>query len=231
MKSIAIVGAGITGLTAGYILKKRGVPITIYEVGNVPGGVVRTVRQDGFLAECGPNTLLETSPEIPALFRELGLEEEALYSDPDASKKYIIRNGRPVEVPSSPLQFLTTELFSTSAKLRLLREPFIPRSAPEKEESLAQFVVRRLGREFLDYAINPFVAGVYAGDPWKLSVREAFGKVYALEQKYGSLIRGQILGARERKKRGTVSKQNAPKAFVSKWTFDTDRHACRTTGC
>ena len=76
---------------------------------------------------------------------------------------------------------------------------------------MAAFVVRRLGQEFLDYAINPFVSGVYAGDPWKLSVREAFGKVYDLEQRYGSLIRGQILGARERTKRGTVSKQNAPK--------------------
>src|SRR5262249_49782425 len=130
MKSIAIVGAGITGLTAGYALKKRGVRVTIYEAGTQPGGVIRSVRQDGFLAECGPNTLLETSPEIPALFRKLGLEKEALYSDPNASKKFIIRNGRPVEAPGSGLGFLKTELFSTSAKLRLLREPFIPRSAP-----------------------------------------------------------------------------------------------------
>jgi oxygen-dependent protoporphyrinogen oxidase len=163
------------------------------------------------MAECGPNTLLETSPQIPALFRDLGLGDEMLYSDPAAANKYIIRNGKPVPVPGSPAEFLKGNLFSTSAKLHLLREPFVPRSAPELEESLAAFVVRRLGREFLDYAINPFVAGVYAGDPWKLSVREAFGKVHALEQRYGSLIVGQVLGARERKKRGTVSKQNAPK--------------------
>jgi oxygen-dependent protoporphyrinogen oxidase len=102
-------------------------------------------------------------------------------------------------------------LFSLSAKLRLLAEPFIPRSAPEIEESLAQFVLRRIGREFLDYAINPFVAGVYAGDPHRLSVRQAFPKLHALEQRYGSLIKGQILGARERKRRAEVSKQNAPK--------------------
>jgi oxygen-dependent protoporphyrinogen oxidase len=211
MNSIAIVGAGITGLTAAYALKKRGVPVTVYEAGQQPGGVIRTVHRDGFLAECGPNTLLETSPEIPALFRELGLAGEMLYSNPAAANKYIIRGGKPVPLPGTAWEFLTTKLFSASAKLRLLREPFISRSAPEFEESLAAFVVRRLGREFLDYAINPFVSGVYAGDPWKLSVREAFGKVYNLEQRYGSLIRGQILGARERKKRGTVSKQNAPK--------------------
>jgi oxygen-dependent protoporphyrinogen oxidase len=211
MKSIAIVGAGITGLTAAYTLKKKGVPVTVYEAGTRPGGVIRTVRENGFLAECGPNTLLETSPQIPALFRELGLGGEMLYSDPAAANKYIIRGGRPVSVPGSPTEFLRTDLFSLSAKLRLIREPFVRRSAPEFEESLAAFVVRRLGREFLDYAINPFVAGVYAGDPWKLSVRDAFGKVHALEQRYGSLICGQILGARERKKRGAVSKQNAPK--------------------
>jgi protoporphyrinogen/coproporphyrinogen III oxidase len=209
MKSVAIIGAGITGLTAAHELRKRAVPVTVYEASRRAGGVIRTVQRDGFMAECGPNTLLETSPAIPALFRELGLD--ALYSDPAAKNKYIIRGGRPVALPSSPVEFFASPLFSLGAKLRLLKEPFIPRSAPEAEESLGAFVVRRLGTEFLDYAINPFVAGVYAGDPWKLSVREAFGKVYELEQRYGSLIGGQILGARERKKRGGVSKQNAPK--------------------
>jgi len=211
MQPVAIVGAGITGLAAAHALRKRGVPVTVYEAGDRPGGVIRTLRRDGFLAEFGPNTLLETSPEIPALFRELGLGDQALYSNPAARHKYVIRGGKPVALPSSAAGFFATSLFSARAKLCLLREPFIRRSAPGTEESLAAFVVRRLGREFLDYAINPFVAGVYAGDPWKLSVREAFGKVYDLEQRYGSLIRGQILGARERKRRATVSKQNAPK--------------------
>jgi oxygen-dependent protoporphyrinogen oxidase len=94
MNSIAIVGAGITGLTAAYALKKQGMPVTIYEAGHEPGGVIRTVRRDGFLAECGPNTLLETSPEIPALVRELGLASEMRYSDPAATNKYIIRRGQ-----------------------------------------------------------------------------------------------------------------------------------------
>jgi len=90
-------------------------------------------------------------------------------------------------------------------------EPFIRRAPADVEENLASFVRRRIGREFLDYAINPFVAGVYAGSPEQLSVREAFPKLHALEQRYGSLILGQALGARERKRSGNVSKQNAPK--------------------
>ncbi len=211
MKSVAIIGAGITGLVAAFELRKRGIPVTVYEASARWGGVIRTVRRDGFMAECGPNAILETSPAIPGLFHELGLDKEVVRSDASAKNKYVIRGGRPVVMPASPAEFVFSELFSLGAKFRLLREPFVPRSAPENEESLAGFVVRRLGTEFLDYAINPFAAGVYAGDPWKLSVREAFTKVYELEQRYGSLIGGQILGARDRKRRGGVSKQNAPK--------------------
>jgi oxygen-dependent protoporphyrinogen oxidase len=134
-----------------------------------------------------------------------------MYSSPTASNRFLVRNGKPVALPSSILGFLHTPLFSKRAKLRLLAEPFIGRAAAESEESVEEFVLRRLGREFLDYAINPLVGGVYAGDPAKLSVKEAFPKLHALEHTYGSLIKGQILGARARKKRAEVSKQNAAK--------------------
>lgn len=209
MKSIAIIGGGITGLTAAFELKRRNVPVTLFEAGSRAGGVIETVREDGYLAECGPNTLLETSPKIGELVRTLGLESRRLYSNPEMKNRYIVRGGRPVAMPLSAGQFVTTKLFSLGTKLGLLKEPFIKPCPPDVEENLAEFVVRRLGREFLDYAINPFVAGVYAGDPRCLSVKHAFPKLHALEQKYGSLLKGQFLGARERKKRGTVSKQTA----------------------
>jgi oxygen-dependent protoporphyrinogen oxidase len=90
-------------------------------------------------------------------------------------------------------------------------EPFIPPSDPAREESVSEFVRRRLGQEFLDYAIDALVGGIYAGDPEKLSVPQAFPKLYALEQKYGSLIKGQILGARDRRKSNEVAKSNARK--------------------
>lgn len=211
MNSIAIIGGGITGLTAAFHLQRRGLAVTLYEAGPRVGGVIQSVRRDGYLAEFGPNTVLETSPKIGALIRDLGLEGRRLYSNPAAEKRYIVRGGRPVPLPGSPAAFLGTRLFSTAAKLRLLREPFVRRAAPAREESLGAFVRRRIGREFLDYAINPFVAGVYAGDPDRLSVEHAFPKLHALEQRYGSLLVGQFLGARERRRRAETSKQDAKK--------------------
>ena len=208
-KSIAILGGGITGLAAAYELGQLGHKATIFEASPRIGGVIETIRQDGFLAECGPNTLLETSPRIGKLVTDLGLDSRKRYATPEMKNRYIVKGGKPVAMPLSPGQFITTKLFSLGTKLNLVKEPFIAPCPPEKEESLAEFVVRRLGQEFLDYAINPFVAGVYAGDPTKLSVQHAFPKLHALEQKYGSMIKGQILGARERKKRGTVSKDKA----------------------
>ena len=211
MKTVAIIGGGITGLTAAFRLQEKGVRVTLYEGGSRVGGVIQSVRRDGFLAECGPNTVLETSPKISALVHDLGLNSRRLYSAPTAEKRYLVRNGRPVELPGSLPAFIGTSLFKTAAKFRLLTEPFIARADAEAEESVQEFVLRRLGRDFLDYAINPLVGGVYAGDPARLSVTHAFPKLRAVEQKYGSLILGQVLGARERRRSGEVSKQSARK--------------------
>jgi oxygen-dependent protoporphyrinogen oxidase len=211
MNSVAIIGAGITGLTAAYKLQQKGIPVTVYESSSHAGGVIQSIRRDSYLAEAGPNTALETAPEIPTLIRDLGLEGRRMYTDPHAEKRYLVRDRKLVPLPGSPLDFLCSSLFSGAAKFRLLKEPFVQPALEVQEENLADFVTRRLGQEFLDYAINPFVAGVYAGDPHHLSVKHAFPKLYNLEQRYGSLIRGQFLGARERKRRAEVSKQNAKK--------------------
>ena len=114
-------------------------------------------------------------------------------------------------MPRSPLGFMFTDLFTAKTKCAILREPFIPRRQDGKEESIGEFVSRRLGREFVDHAVDALVAGVYAGDPYKLSVQQAFPKLAQLEAKDGSLIKGQILGARERKKREEVPKDRARK--------------------
>jgi oxygen-dependent protoporphyrinogen oxidase len=211
LKPVAIIGGGITGLTTALKLKQQGIPSMLFEAADRVGGVIQTVRDGEFLAECGPNTILETSSLIGELISDLGLENRRIYSSDEAENRYIVRNKRPVKLPGSPLGFLSTPLFSCKAKARLLAEPFIRRAPADEEESLAKFVRRRIGQEFLDYAINPFVAGVYSGAPEHLSVCEAFPKLHALEQRYGSLILGQILGARERKRLGGVSKKDAPK--------------------
>lgn len=212
MKSVAIIGGGITGLTAGFHLHRKGVPVTVYEASGRVGGVIRSERSaDGYLAEFGPNTILETSAKITALVREAGLESRRLNPDPSASARYVVRYRRPIEMPASPLGFFTTKLFTAAAKFAVLREPFRKPRRDGPEESIADFVRRRLNPEFLDHAIDALVAGIYAGDPEKLSVQQAFPKLAALEEQYGSLIKGQIFGAKERSRRGEIAKDRAPK--------------------
>jgi oxygen-dependent protoporphyrinogen oxidase len=126
----------------------------------------------------------------------------------EAKKRYILKNGKLHALPMNPVSFLTSRLFSARAKMRLMKEPFI-KSKSNRNETIAAFTERRLGREFLDYAINPFVAGVFAGDPKNINVMTAFPKLYELEQEYGGLIKGAVRSARKRKKSKEVSKQSA----------------------
>jgi oxygen-dependent protoporphyrinogen oxidase len=207
---ILIVGAGISGLTAAWGLQSGGREVQVIEAGPRAGGTIGSTRVDGCLIESGPNSTLETSPLIGRLIAETGSAGGLIYARPAARNRFVLRGGRLIPVPLSPPAFLRTPLFSWGTKLGLLREPFVRRAPADAEETVAQFVRRRLGGEFLDYAINPFVAGVYAGDPERLSLRAAFPRLAELEQKYGSLIRGQILGARERRRNPEKSKQAAP---------------------
>ena len=161
MKSVAIIGAGITGLTAAFYLKRKGVSVTVYECSHRVGGVIQSLRKDGYLAEFGPNTLLETSPIISQLVRDTGLQSRRLDPDPEAAARFIVRYQRPIAMPGT-LGFFTTDLFTLQAKLAVLREPFIAPRRDGVEESIGQFVVRRFNQEFLDHAIDALVAGIYA---------------------------------------------------------------------
>ncbi len=154
---------------------------------------------------------------------DLGIRDQRIDASKASSRRYVVRRGRMVALPTSPGAFIATPLFSFGAKLRLLAEPFITRGPANEEESVAQFVRRRLGREFLDYAIEPFVSGIYAGDPETLSLPAAFPRLHTLEQRYGSLMRGAILGARERRRSGEKSKSSATSFSFREGLADSDR--------
>lgn len=208
-KKVVILGAGISGLTTAHWLFKDGFDVTILEDRKEPGGSMQTRFEEGFLTDLGPNSGLETTPLIKQIVDEVGLTDKMIYASDSSNKRYILRNGQLHALPTSLPVFLSTKLFSLKGKLRLFAEPFIGKSDDGYYQSIAQFVTRRLGTEFFDYAIDPFVSGVFAGDPHKLSVKSAFPKLYRLEELYGGLVKGMFKGARERKRRNEKSKQSA----------------------
>ncbi len=204
---VVVIGGGVSGLTTASWLRTAGYSVIVLESESAVGGTMKSVSVDGWLFEAGPNTALETTPLFRTLFSDLQIQEEVEYGKSLSDKRFILRDGMLHPLPMSPLAFFRSGLWSAKGKLRLLKEPFVGRAG--KEETVAEFVVRRLGQEFLDYAVNPFVAGVYAGSPEELSVRAAFPKLYALEERYGGLIKGQFKGARERRKRKETAKDRS----------------------
>lgn len=188
---IVVIGGGISGLGVAYSLHRAGVPVRLIEADAEVGGVIRSVRSNGFLIESGPNSALNTSLEVERVIEELGLLPERVFASPSARRRYIVKQGTPVPLPTSVWSFITTPLWSGRAKCGLFGEPFAA-SAPSGDESIANFVRRRLGVEFLEYAVDPFVSGVYAGDPEALSLAATFPRLAALERDHGGLIRGAI---------------------------------------
>ena len=195
---VVIIGAGLTGLSLGFFLKKAGIGFIIIEKDDRAGGVINTVAKDGFIFETGPNTGVLSTPELVELFEDLGDSCTLEKADSSAGKRYILKDGRWEAIPSGLISAIKTPLFTFGDKLRILGEPF-RKPGDDPDESVAQIVRRRLGKSFLDYAVNPFISGVYAGDPEKLITRYALPKLYALEHNHGSFIRGSIAKAGQKK--------------------------------
>lgn len=187
---VVIVGGGISGLTTAFHLKRGGLRVAVLEAAERVGGAMETFSDGPWRFEMGPNTVLENNPGVGRLIAESGMDGEKITASPTAKRRYLYKGGSLIPLPAGPVGFLKTPLFPLSAKLRLLKEPWIGRPDNGTEESIAQFVRRRLGQPFLDYAVGPFVSGVYAGDPERLSVRWAVPKIHGLEAEHGSLIRG-----------------------------------------
>ncbi len=197
MNTIGILGGGIAGLTAAYRLHQQDLDVRVLEATERVGGMIRSEQREGFLVEHGPNSLRPTPDVLPKTLHDLGLMDEVVDANAAASTRYVVRDGVPTPLPMSLRSFFASDLLSTRAKLRLLTEPFRS-TGTGPDESVASFVRRRLGPEVLDYAVNPFVGGIFAGDPEDLSVRHAFEKLFTMEREHGSLFRGALHAARTR---------------------------------
>ena len=213
MTRVVVLGAGIAGLTAAFRRASTGETIVL-EAGPRAGGSIRTIREDGFTLECGPNTL-RTSEAAERLLLDLGLEREAVAADSKAPR-WIVRGGSPRAVVPGPAA-LFNKVFSTKGKLRLLKEPFVaPRPASLEDESVHSFFARRFGEEAALYGAGPMVSGVYAGDPRALSIRSAFPRLWEAEGAAGSVVRG-LLRRKEKKGGAAASARHRARTL----TFDT----------
>lgn len=200
---VVIIGAGITGLTVAYRLhqlaKKNELPLEIklLEASKKVGGILCTEYQDGFLLEQGPDAFVTTKPWALQLCRDLGLADQLIRPNLDNPRSFIVRNGRLCPIPegfylmapSSLWPFLINPIFSWRGKLRMAMDLFLPAKETDTDESLQNFVVRRLGREAFERMAQPMIGGIYSADPQKLSLKATMPHFLELEQKYGSIIR------------------------------------------
>jgi oxygen-dependent protoporphyrinogen oxidase len=187
---IAIIGGGISGLTLAWYLQKAGVAYELFEADTRPGGNLRTwAAPGGYLLETGPNSL-QLSPELEELLADLHLTDQIEDAAAVSQHRYVLRDGRYQALPGSPPALLTSGFFSLKAKWQLLKEFRQPAAPIDETETVAHFFRRRFGPEIVDYAVNPLMAGIYAGDPEKLLINKTFRQLPALEQAHGSVLRG-----------------------------------------
>jgi len=195
---VAIVGGGIAGLATAWYIKQRfaasgdTVSIKIFEQQRRLGGTIGVTRQDGYIADWGPNGFLDKSPLTLALIENLGLSDQLVKANSDAEKRFIYKNSQLHQIQMHPLKFMTSNLLSLFGRLRLVAEPFIAAKSSVKDETIWQFAARRMGKEAADTLITPMVHGIFGGDAKVLSLAACFPKMVALEATYGSLIKGMI---------------------------------------
>lgn len=209
-KDVIIIGAGLTGLSVAYFLKKQGKNVLVVERMSRPGGAIHTAYENGYSIETGPNTGSLANEEIVGLLEELKNCQPEI-ADKAANRRLIWKNGKLRALPGGIFSGLFTPLFSWKDKFGILLEPF-RKKGTDPDESIAGLARRRLGQSFLDYAVDPFISGIYAGNPEELITRYALPKLHALEQNYGSFIKGAIAKSKEPK---TEQQKKVSKAVFS----------------
>lgn len=215
-RSVAVVGGGITGLTAAYWLcrARRDLKVTLFEQRPRLGGNILTERWEGFLMDAGPDSFLATKPDALALCEELGLRDELITTRPEAHRVYLAHQGRlqplpegmALGVPTRLAPFLRTPILTPAGKLRALGDVLVPRrdvaATLGQDESILEFMTRRVGREAARRIVGPLLGGIYAGDIATLSIQATFPELARMETRYGSLMLGLIM--RQRGQRGNT---------------------------
>ena len=211
---VAVIGAGLSGLACAYRLKQSGIHPIVLEETEQPGGVIATVRRNGFIFEAGPQC-----PRFPAsvwaLVKELNIEKEFVHGDPKA-KRYILKQGQLHPAPFSAVGIMTTQLIDLRSKLRFLGEPFGNTHPPDHEESLAEFVQRKFGSAVLEYLVDPVIGTVFLSDSREMGMESAFPALVEWERTQGSLVRGAIRGSMAKRRRASSDGSQTPNHHETK---------------
>ncbi|HET7143655.1 MAG TPA: protoporphyrinogen oxidase, partial [Anaerolineales bacterium] len=193
----AIIGGGITGMSAAWELQQRGIEFSLLEASDHWGGKIISSRiklnnNAHFLVEGGPDTLVTRKPEAWALANELGMIDQVVNPGSEVSGIYVLDNSSLHPIPVSATKFIRSALLSARGKLRMLAEPFQPARRDDEDESLADFVRRRLGREALDKFIGPVLGGIYNTDPETQSIMVSSPIMREMEKEGGGLFVGAV---------------------------------------
>ncbi|MCU7815023.1 MAG: protoporphyrinogen oxidase [Candidatus Thiodiazotropha sp. (ex Rostrolucina anterorostrata)] len=210
--SVLIVGGGISGLSTAWWLAQQGVSVEVWEADERAGGKIRTTREAGYTTERAAGLLVNFRNEIDQLIQQAGLTHHKRVRD-QSLNRYLVHRGELTQVPMLMPALLASPLWSLSAKLRLMTEILIPRGHQD-DETVSTFIERRLGKEILDTAMDPFVSGTLASDPDLAEARSVLPRLKLLEQRYGSLTMGmlvnRLLKRRRANKADTVTTHPPP---------------------
>ncbi|WP_395070063.1 protoporphyrinogen oxidase [Gracilimonas sp.] len=235
---ILVLGGGISGLATSWNLHKAGIPFKLIEKQPETGGVISSSTVDGTVLDFGPNSLRDRDGSIRKLAEEIGLKEEIVEISEAFKTRFIVRDGELQSLTPSLKTIFTTNVISGKAKWRILAEPFISKGTSE-DESVGEFLERRIGKEALEYLVDPVFSGIYAGDIYRISKKEILPKLAENEQKFGSIAMGTLRSRKEKSevkpvvltfKKGIQQLTEAISSKISDYILNEEVTGVRKTG-
>ena len=197
-QEVIILGGGISGLSAAWFLHQKGIPFRLIEKKSETGGAIHSKKIQGSIMDFGPNSLRDRTGKVRKMAEDLGISNDLIQISEAFKTRYIVRHNKLQSLSPSISSLISTNILSVKAKLRLLKEPFIKRGTSE-DESIGDFLERRIGREAVEYLLDPVFSGIYAGDVSQMSKKSILPKLSGFEQNYGSIAWGAIRSKKEKK--------------------------------